>query len=304
MEPGRTLAFVSWAGKILSRKDRDKASLRPDRNRDRFRHNMPTGKPSSCLTIRLTPKWLHEIAASIFHGENTFIFNELSISTTSFSLISIQTALPMCDFVTMRDFFIIIGPNNRRMLKHIKLQFKTVSQFISSTHKVIYRCSASFGGDKVLAEAIKLLARSHSLGTVEIVWVKHEALQSCSGLGFSRILPAPTGFLDESKLNDAQRRDSETLKDGRSPEQRIALDEILSNDSSIHVVQSTPGTGKTTFVTDFLLKVFAVFPRTLAIADQQVERLQGALTTSDTNAKEILEPTCYVSSRLTKNKQR
>ena len=142
-----------------------------------------------------------------------------------------------------------------------------------------------------------------SRNELPLAFTKREASQFCSGLDFSRIPPAPAGFFDESNLNGAQRRESESLKDECSPEQSTAPGEILSNDSSIYMVQGPPGTGKTTFVTDYLLKFFAIFPRTLAIADQLVERLQGALTTSDTNAKEILEPTCYVSSRPTKNKQ-
>lgn len=60
-----------------------------------------------------------------------FVFSKLSINTALYILVSIQTTFPVCDFVTMRDFFMTIGPSNRRMLKHINLEFKIISQFIS-----------------------------------------------------------------------------------------------------------------------------------------------------------------------------
>ena len=68
-------------------------------------------------------------------------------------------------------FFLAIGPNNRRLLKHIKLEFKTVSQLISFPHELTHGRPGSFEGGKVVAEAVELLARSHSLGTVEIARV-------------------------------------------------------------------------------------------------------------------------------------
>lgn len=87
---------------------------------------------------------------------------------------------------------------------------------------------------------------------------REELQQFCSGLDFSRISPAP-GFFNESELDDAQRGALQELKDNCSPDQRTALDQILSNDFSIHMIQGPPGTGKTTFVTDYLLPIFAIF---------------------------------------------
>ncbi len=74
----------------------------------------------------------------------------------------------MCDFTTMHEFFLAIGPRNRRRLRQIKLEFRAVSQFISFPHELTRASPANFGGGKVLADAIELLARSHRLTTLEI----------------------------------------------------------------------------------------------------------------------------------------
>ena len=88
---------------------------------------------------------------------------------------------------------------------------------------------------------------------------REDLQQFCSGLDFSKIPPAPANFFNKSDLDDAQLRCLESLKAECSLEQRIALEEILSSDSSIHILQGPPGTGKTYFITKILMKIFAMF---------------------------------------------
>ena len=144
------------------------SDIHPDHDNGRVDHNMPTGKPSGCLPILLTCKLLHEEAASVLYSENTFIFSEHPIGTIPFFPSSLNAALPRCDFTTMCDFLQAIGLRNRRRLRHIKLEFRAVSQFMDFSYELAYGTPAGFGGGSVLAEAIELLARSHGLATVEI----------------------------------------------------------------------------------------------------------------------------------------
>ena len=81
------------------------------------------------------------------------------------------------------------------MLKRIKLEFKTISHFIS----LLYRYSANSGGGKVLAETIKLLLglivsgqwRSPGLNvkhcSLVLVWI---TLEYCQPLQVSLMSPS------------------------------------------------------------------------------------------------------------------
>ena len=123
----------------------------------------------------LTCKLLHEEAASVLYSENTFKFSEHPIGTIPLFSASISAALARCDLTTMRDFFLAIGPRNRRRLRHIKLETRAVSQLMDFLHELAYGTPAGFSGGLVLAEAIELLARSHGLATVEIARIPFQA---------------------------------------------------------------------------------------------------------------------------------
>ena len=104
--------------------------IHPDPDNTRAEHNMLTGKQTDSIPIFLTYKLLHEEAAFVLYGKNTFKFTKQPIGTTSVFLISINTALPRCDFTTMCDFFLATGRCNRRQLRKLKLDFRAVSQFM------------------------------------------------------------------------------------------------------------------------------------------------------------------------------
>lgn len=96
------------------------------------------------------------------------MFSKCPIGTVPFYAALVQAALPTCEFVTRYDFALAIGSHSRRRYRYVKLELRTVPQFISPLHELKYTSVPSFGRGESVAEAVALLAPAHRVATVEI----------------------------------------------------------------------------------------------------------------------------------------
>ena len=89
---------------------------------------------------------------------------------------------------------------------------------------------------------------------------KRQDLQKfCAGLEFSSLPTPPAGLFLKSRLTSKQRKELNVLEARCSEDQRAALQEIYSCRSWVNIIQGPPGSGKTTFAAEILIKVFKLF---------------------------------------------